>query len=279
MAHMTESTGKTAVVTGAGSGIGRELALLCAARGMGVVLADVDAPGLEDTAALLPAGAPHLCVDCDVSKVEAVERLASLSEECFGAVHLLFNNAGVAVSGPTWTTTLEEWKWVLEVNLMGVVHGVRSFVPRMLAHGHKAHVVNTASAAGLLSPPGTSVYCASKHAVVALSECLEQELRAAKSTIGVSVLCPGFVKTGIADAARNRPAELESSNPLGAAYAERARQAIEAARLSAADVARITLDGVDKGLFYILPHPGIKDGIASRMGDMLSGRMTQRQIF
>lgn len=279
MAHMNELIGKTAVVTGAGSGIGREIALLCARKGMSVVLADVDEPGMANTAEMMEPTTARLCVSCDVSKAEAVERLALLCEERFGGTHLLFNNAGVAVSGPTWTTTLEEWKWVLDVNLMGVVHGVRSFVPRMLAHGGTAHVVNTASAAGLLSPPGTSVYCASKHAVVALSECLHQELRAARAAVGVSVLCPGFVKTGIADAARNRPPELDTRNPLGAVYAERARQALETGKLSAADVARITLEGVEKGDFYILPHPGIRPAIEARMGDMLSGRFTQKQIF
>src|SRR5687768_9401323 len=187
--------GKVAVVTGGGSGIGRELALACAAEGMRVVLADVDVPGMAVTARLLGA-AESISVPCNVARAAEVEALAERTYERFGAAHLLFNNAGVAVVGPMWTTTLEEWEWVMGVNVMGVVHGVRSFVPRMLKQGDACHVVNTASAAGLTTVPGNSVYCVSKHGVVAMSECLKHELRREKAPIGVSVLCPAFVKTG-----------------------------------------------------------------------------------
>src|SRR5207253_3981876 len=135
--------------------------------------------------------------------------------------------------GPTWTTTLEEWEWTLGVNLMGVVHGIRSFVPRMLEQGGEAHVVNTASAAGLISVPGSSVYCVTKHGVVTMSECLKNELRQAKAAIGVSVLCPAFVPTRIVDSERNRPAELAASNPLGAAYRKVVKKAVESGRISA----------------------------------------------
>jgi NAD(P)-dependent dehydrogenase (short-subunit alcohol dehydrogenase family) len=178
----------------------------------------------------------------------------------------------VAVVGPTWTTTLEEWEWVLGVNLMGVVHGIRSFVPRMLKQGDECHIVNTASAAGLTTVPGNSVYCVSKHGVVAMSECLKHELRREKASIGVSVLCPAFVKTGIFDSARNRPSELAKDNPLGAPYASMGRKAIESGRLSAADVARITVEAVKAGRFYVLPHEKVRGLVETRMKDILDDR-------
>ena len=263
--------GKVAVVTGAGSGIGRELALACARHGMKVVLADVDEPGMAETTALLgPAGS--LAVRCDVSKADQVESLAVKAHEKFGAVHLLFNNAGVACSGPIWTTTLEDWQWTLGVNLMGVVHGIRSFVPRMLEQGGPAHVVNTASAAGLLSVPGSSVYCVSKHGVVTMSECLKHELQRAKAAIGVSVLCPAFVPTRIVDAERNRPAELAAANPLGAPYRQMVRKAVESGRISAAEVAAMTLDAVTHGRFYVLPHGKIRNHVETRMQDIVQDR-------
>lgn len=268
---MKNLEGKVAVVTGGGSGIGRELALACGHAGMKVVLADVDAAGMAETVKLLGA-APSAALQCDVSRAEEVENVARAAYERFGAAHLLFNNAGVAVSGPTWTTTLEEWQWTLGVNLMGVVHGIRSFVPRMLQQGGEAHVVNTASAAGLISVPGSSVYCVSKHGVVTLSECLQHELRQAKATIGVSVLCPAFVPTRIVDSERNRPAELSACNPLGAPYRKMVKKAVESGRISAAEVAAITLEAVKAGRFYVLPHRKIADHVATRMQDIVEGR-------
>lgn len=269
---MRELDGKVAVITGAASGFGRELAIQCAAAGMKLVLADRDAAGIGATVALLPAGTEVLEQRCDVSKPNDVEALAEATYGRFGAAHLLFNNAGVAVSGPTWTTTLDDWKWVLDVNLMGVVHGIRSFVPRMLAQGQPAHVVNTASAAGLVSPPGSSVYCVSKHGVVTLSECLHHELTLGKLPVGVSVLCPAFVPTGIGHSERNRPAELADANPEGEIYAELMRKAIAAGKLTAADIARITLEAVREGRFYIITHPTIKKAIEVRMQDILEER-------
>jgi len=269
---MNELKGKVAVITGAGSGFGRELALLCAAEGMRLALADVDEAGLEGTQALLPAGTEVLCQRCDVSKADAVEALAAQTYARFGAAHLLFNNAGVAVAGPTWTATLDDWQWVLGVNLMGVVHGVKSFVPRMLAQNDDCHIVNTASVAGLLSVPASSVYCVSKHGVVTLSECLHHELRAANSKVSVSVLCPAFVNTGIAEAGRNRPAELAATNPAAAEYEARILKAVRSGKLSAADVARMTMDAVKADRFYILTHPAIKPAIEARMRDILDGR-------
>ncbi|MFZ2870335.1 SDR family NAD(P)-dependent oxidoreductase [Zavarzinia sp.] len=270
---MQDLANKVAVITGAASGFGRELAVQCAGAGMKLVLADRDQEGLGATLALLPGATDVITAICDVSKPCDVDNLAEATYARFGAAHLLFNNAGVAVSGPTWTTTLDEWKWVLDVNLMGVVHGIRSFVPRMLAQGQPAHIVNTASAAGLVSPPGSSVYCVSKHGVVTLSECLHHELQLEGAPIGVSVLCPAFVPTGIGHSERNRPAEFADANPLGEVYAEAMRKAIAAGKLTAADVARITLEGVQAGRFYIITHPTIKKAIEIRMQDILEERL------
>jgi NAD(P)-dependent dehydrogenase (short-subunit alcohol dehydrogenase family) len=268
-----ELKGKAAVVTGAGSGIGRELALACAREGMSVVLADIDENGMQETAlAVAQLGARAESFRCDVSKASDVDLLAGRAWERFGAVHLVFNNAGVAVSGPAWTATLEDWQWTLGINLMGVVHGVRSFVPRMLAQGGECHVVNTASVAGLVDIAGSAVYCVSKHGVVALSECLYHDLRVAKAQVGVSVLCPAYVNTGIGDSDRNRPADLAATNPLGAPYREAVREALKHGRLSAADVAREAMEAVKENRFYILTHGRIKGAIEARMRDILEER-------
>ena len=270
---MRELKGKAAVVTGGGSGIGRELALACAREGMGVMLADIDEPGMKETAALIaPLGAVVETMRCDVSKPQEVEALANMAWKRLGYVRLVFNNAGVAVAGPAWTATLEDWKWTFDINLMGVVHGIRAFVPRMIAQGGEGHVVNTASVAGLVNIPGSAVYCASKHAVVSLSECLHHDLRVAQSKVGVSVLCPAYVNTGIGDSARNRPKELAATNPLAAPYEEAVREALKHGRVSAAEVAKATIDGVKEGRFYILTHDKILGAIESRMQDILQGR-------
>jgi NAD(P)-dependent dehydrogenase (short-subunit alcohol dehydrogenase family) len=270
---MKSLIGKVAVVTGAGSGIGRELALACARERAWVVLADIDEAGMRATlAAIAPLGTRALQVRCDVSKPEELDRLAARTYEEFGAAHLLFNNAGVAVAGPVWTATLEDWTWALGINLMGVVHGVRSFVPRMLAQKDECHVVNTASVAGLLSIPGSSIYCVSKHGVVTLSECLLHDLRVAGASIGVSVLCPAYVNTGIGDSERNRPSELAATNPLAAPYKEAVRKALLSGKISAEEVARTTLQAVKENRFYILPHQKIKTAIETRMRDILEDR-------
>jgi NAD(P)-dependent dehydrogenase (short-subunit alcohol dehydrogenase family) len=271
---MLELKGKVAVVTGAGSGIGRELAAACAREGMDVMLADIDEPGMRESAAMIaPLGVRVARMRCDVAKPQEVEALAERSWKELGEVRLLFNNAGVAVSGPVWTATLEDWKWTLDINLMGVVHGVRSFVPRMIAQGGECHVVNTASVAGLVDLPGSAVYCVSKHGVVALSDCLFHDLRVARAQVGVSVLCPAYVNTGIGESARHRPSELAASNPLAAPYEEAVRQALKHGRLTAADVANATLDAVKSGRFYILTHEKIKGAIEARMRDILDGRL------
>jgi NAD(P)-dependent dehydrogenase (short-subunit alcohol dehydrogenase family) len=269
---MKELKGRVAVITGAASGFGRELAILCAAEGMKLVLADIDAKNLPGTVALLPPGTPSISVKCDVSKPESVENLARETYASFGAAHLLFNNAGVSPVGPAWSATLEDWQWTLGVNLMGVVHGIKYFVPRMLEQKDECHVVNTASVAGMLSVPGSAVYCVSKHGVVTLSECLYHDLSIFKAKIGVSVLCPAFVNTGIKDSERNRPGELAATNPLGEPFNAMMRKAVESGKLTAADVARQTMDAVKDNRFYILTHPKIKVSIEARMRDILDGR-------
>ncbi|WP_234264469.1 SDR family NAD(P)-dependent oxidoreductase [Hydrogenophaga sp. NFH-34] len=264
--------GGIAVITGAASGFGRELALLCAAAGLQLVLADVDEAGLAQTVALtgLPPAAV-LAQPCNVADAGEVDRLAARAHERFGAVHLLFNNAGVIAAGPSWKATPQDWQWVFGVNVMGVAHGIRSFVPGMLAQGEPAWVVNTASVAGLVCPPELGVYAASKHAVVALSECLHHELAGSGQPVGVSVLCPAYVDTGIADAFRHRPAELAERNPDDAAFLARTKVAMQAGRLSARDVAQRTLDGVREGRFYILSHRSAAAGVESRLRAFLAG--------
>ena len=221
---MRELRDKVAVVTGAASGIGRAMVDRFAAEGMRVVLADVEAPALEQAAEEVAArGARVLAVPTDVSNAEAVEILAARTLETFGAVHLLCNNAGVVSAAPFWELPLADWAWVLGVNLWGVIHGCRTFVPRMLAQAGEAHVVNTASMAGLVSSPFNAIYNVAKHGVVTLSETLYFDLLLREAPIGVSVLCPGFVATRIIDADRNRPAD--TARAKGRARSGRGRDA------------------------------------------------------
>ena len=255
-----------AVITGAASGFGRAFAQACVAEGMKVVLADVDDSGLAGTRDLLPSEAEALVVPTDVSEFGFGASAGGPQLRPFRAGHVAFQQRrrrnwrnSVGKSTPA------DWAWVLGVNLMGVVHGIQSFVPRMLAQGHPAHIINTASAAGLVSVPGGAVYCASKHAVVALSECLHQELKVKTSRIGVSVLCPSFVRTAIAESERNRPAALHNRQPASNHGSEPLRQAMARARITADDIARVTLDAVQGSRFYVLPHPKVRDEVRARM--------------
>jgi NAD(P)-dependent dehydrogenase (short-subunit alcohol dehydrogenase family) len=211
-----------------------------------------------------------------VSKAEDVERAAAEAKSAFGAVHLLFNNAGVAGGGGyLWESSLKDWKWILGVNLMGVVHGIRSFVPLLLEHGGEGHVVNTASAAGLVSSPLMGAYNASKHAVVTLSETLHHELRLANARIGVSVLCPAYVPTGISSSERNRPSELvEDAPPTESQLAARRRseKAVSSGKVSAADVARLTFDAIREGRFYVVTHPKLLPSVELRLRDVVEQR-------
>jgi len=262
---------RVAVVTGAGSGIGRELALACARRGMTVVGADVERPALEETEHLLrELGTPCRMKQCDVTRSADVERLAQdCSDEC-GGVDWLFNNAGVATLGPVWQATESDWAWVLGVNLLGVANGVRAFVPRMLERGTRAHVVNTASAAGLATLAGSGVYCASKHGVVALSECLAHDLAAVGAPIGVSVLCPSLLPSRIHEAARNRPAALADAAAEPAAAKQRVHAGMAGSTVSARDAAEATLCAIDAGRFYVLPHAQTGVSVRRRMASILT---------
>lgn len=260
-----ELTGRTAAITGAASGFGRQIALACARDQMRLVLGDVDEKGLAMTAEKAEAlGAEVAVRRCDVSKAEDVSALAALADECFGGADVVFNNAGVAAAGPAWLATLEDWKWVLDVNLMGIVHGIRAFVPAMIARGRPARVVNTASIAGLVSPPGLAVYAASKHAVVSLSECLAHDLAMARAPVGVTVLCPGYVRTGIAHAFRNRPAELAATNPLAPVYGAKIAEIVAASTITAAEVAAAVIQAVRDEVFYVLTHPGCEADVHAR---------------
>ena len=210
---MKDFAGKVAVITGAGSGFGREFARIGASLGMRLVLADVQADALAAVVdELRERGVEVIGERVDVSKGDQVERLAQRTKEAFGKVHLLFNNAGVAAGGLVWESTEKDWQWTLGVNLWGVIHGVRCFVPMMLEQGDECHVVNTASVAGLLSTQLMGVYNVSKHGVVTLTETLYHDLRLANANIGVTLLCPAFVPTGIHASERNRPPELASDS-------------------------------------------------------------------
>lgn len=273
---MKEFAGKVAVITGAGGGFGREFARIGAGLGMKLVLADIQVDALDAIAAeLRAAGAEVLALRIDVSKAADMEMLADKTYETYGAAHLLFNNAGVGAGGFVWENSVADWEWVLGVNVWSVIHGIRLFVPRMLAQGDECHVVNTASVAGLLSAQTMAVYNVSKHSVVTLSETLFQDLRVAKANIGVTVLCPAFVSTGIAASERNRPADLQSDKPLTQSQkiaAAATIKAVESGRLTAADVAAKTFDCIRENKFYCITHPKILGSVELRLQDILAQR-------
>ncbi len=278
---MKSFTGRTAVITGAGSGFGLEASRLAARRGMNVVMADVQADALEKAAAEIAGlGAQVLPYRLDVARAAEVEALGRATAARFGAPHFVFNNAGVGAGGLIWESTLADWEWVLGVNVMGVVHGVRVFTPMMLEAaradpGYEGHIVNTASMAGLVNMPNMGVYNVSKHAVVALSETLYQDLRLVTDQIGASLLCPFFVPTGITASERNRPADLDAgakptrSQLIGKAMSERA---VGKGKVSAADVAGYVFDAAESGRFYVYSHPNALGGVQSRLEDIVQAR-------
>jgi NAD(P)-dependent dehydrogenase (short-subunit alcohol dehydrogenase family) len=251
---MDQLAGKVAVVTGAASGIGFALCQRFAAEGMHVVMADLDATALDAAARRLDADV--LAVPTDVTSWERVDALAAQVVEQFGAVHVLCNNAGVQLPGRTWDFTREEWEWVLGVNLGGVVHGIRSFVPGMVERGEPAHIVNTASVGGLLAFPGLAPYATAKYAVVGLSECLEHDLRAAGAPVGVSVLCPGPTLSSL----RENSALLRPGGEEGRAVP----LVTEVPRMPAADVAAQVVDAIRANRFWILTHPAYNETIRRR---------------
>jgi NAD(P)-dependent dehydrogenase (short-subunit alcohol dehydrogenase family) len=269
---MREFAGKVAVVTGAASGIGRALAQRFARERMKIVLADVEPTALATAAReLTDAGAETLAVPTDVSRAEDVDALARRTLERFGGAHVLCNNAGVALAAPIWEHTLEDWRWLLGVNLWGVVHGVRTFVPLMLEAKTPGHVVNTASVAGLTSAPGLGAYNVSKHAVVTLSETLAKDLELAGAPIKVSVLCPGFVNTRILDSARNRPADLGSERERPSELEGVVRSLI-AAGMPPAEVASHVVRAIEEERFYVLTHPDFMAQVKERCQDIVEGR-------
>ena len=274
---MKDLNGRVAVVTGAASGIGLAMAKRFAASGMSVVLADIEQSPLDSAAAEVVAtgGAEVVPVRVDVSDAAAVEDLAEQTFARFGATHVLCNNAGVGGGGAQATLSVAEWNWVLGVNLHGVVHGIASFLPRMMASGEEGHVVNTASMAGHLAFSGMGPYNASKYAVVGISESLYHEL--AGSPIGVSVLCPGWVNTRIGESSRNRPAGVPErvARPEDLARSEYVASVL-AAGLPPSAIANLVHDAVVNETFWIFSHPEMLHGVRQRADDILAGRNPER---
>ena len=265
--------GKTAVLTGAGSGFGLECARIGAHLGMNLVLVDVQQDALDKAEQEMTAqGVQVLARKVDVSNAAEMQSLAEAVKARFGAPHFVFNNAGVGSGGLVWENSLADWEWVLGVNVWGVVHGVRLFTPMMLEAAQKdpnyqGHIVNTASMAGLLTAPNMGIYNVSKHAVVALTETLYQDLKLVTDQISASVLCPYFVPTGITQSQRNRPAALAEDKPtqsqlIGQAMSDKA---VSSGKVSAAEVAQKVFDAIASGQFYIYSHPQALGNVQSRM--------------
>jgi NAD(P)-dependent dehydrogenase (short-subunit alcohol dehydrogenase family) len=275
---MKDFKGKVAVITGGAGGIGSAFARRWAAEGAKIVLADVEGPALKAAEEALRAGGADVrAFSIDVSNHAEVERLAEQTLSAFGGVHLLFNNAGVQAGQGTalWEDTLKDWHWVVGVNLWGVIHGVRVFVPIMSGQGGPAHIVNTASVAGLRSSPDIGIYSVTKAAVVMLSENLFQQLRARQLPIGVTVVCPGVVRTRLNDAWRNRPPDLanETTPPLTPQQEAVKRRFVEtnAGGMAPDDFARIVFDAVSHDRLYCVTHHEWDDAIRERTGNILSG--------
>ena len=271
---MKKLKGKVAAVTGAASGLGRAMALAFADEGMDVALADVDELNLTAVADdVQEKGVRAITLKVDVSQAAQVDAFRDQTIARLGAVHLVCNNAGVSPLGAVWESSAADWEWILGVNLWGVIHGVRAFAPALIAQ-KEGHIVNTASVAGLISPPGMAAYNVTKHAVVALSETLYHDLRERKSKVGVSVLCPAYVPTGIADSERSRPKHLAASEKSVETQAKEAmmRKAVKSGKISADQVAQAVVKAVKADRFYILTHERIKPAIRARMEDILKAR-------
>jgi NAD(P)-dependent dehydrogenase (short-subunit alcohol dehydrogenase family) len=269
---MEDLRGKVAVITGGASGIGRAVAERAAAEGMKVVLGDIEEGPLKEAEhELIAQGAEALGVVTDVADVVSVRALRDRALDRFGAVHVVHNNAGVGLGGPIWEVSEEDWRWILGVNLWGVIHGVATFVPLFIAQG-EGHVVNTASIAGLTTAPFLGPYNATKQAVVAISETLFKDLQAVGAPVGVSVLCPGFVQTRIAESDRNRPAWAPDHEVGGAAELRSAVQGMVDSGIPPGTVADRVIEAVRTNTFYILTHPELDDAVKTRFDDILQGR-------
>jgi NAD(P)-dependent dehydrogenase (short-subunit alcohol dehydrogenase family) len=275
-----ELRGKVAAVTGAASGLGRSMALAFAAEGMDLALADVDEVNLSSVQEeVLAKGVRTITLKVDVSNAQQVEIFRDQTLTRLGGVHVVCNNAGVSPLGAVWENSAADWQWILGVNLWGVVHGVRAFAPHLIAQD-EGHIINTASVSGLISPPGSGAYNVTKHAVVALSESLHHDLRERNSKVGVSVLCPAYVPTGIVDSERNRPKELGASTKSEQTLAREAmlRKAVKSGKVSADKVAQAVVAAIKEERFYILTHPKIKGAIQARMEDILNGRTPRNPL-
>lgn len=276
---ITNFKGRTAVLTGGASGFGLECARIGARLGMNLVLVDVQQDALDKARQEFEAqGVNVLAQRVDVSNADQMQSLANAVSQRFGAPHFVFNNAGVAAGGLVWENTLEDWQWVMGVNLWGVVHGVRLFTPMMLTAAAKdpsfqGHIVNTASMAGLLTPPNMGIYNVTKHAVVSLTETLYQDLKLVTDQISASVLCPYFVPTGIHHSERNRPANLAADKPtksqlIGQAMSEKA---VSSGKVSAADVAQKVFDAISADQFYVYSHPRALGNVQRRTDAIVQG--------
>jgi NAD(P)-dependent dehydrogenase (short-subunit alcohol dehydrogenase family) len=264
---MRDFAGKTAFVTGGASGIGLALGRAFAQAGMKVMLADIETGALTAAVNSLHEFGPAIrSVICDVADPISVEQAARASFEAFGNVHVVCNNAGVAAGGGIDNISLDNWRWVIDVNLMGVLHGIRAFLPHIRAHGEGGHIVNTASMAGMINGMGFSPYSATKYAVVSMSEGLAALAR--PLGIGVSVLCPSYVRTGIGESGRNRPQRYGPGQPLDPASPAAAMVAEIAAQLQAGlapeAVAARVLDAIRNGDLYVFTHPDMREGVDER---------------
>lgn len=266
---IVDLAGKVAVITGAGSGIGRALAQRCGEAGMHVVASDVEEGALTETVALV--GGDTIGVLVDVADHAQVDALAGAAYDTFGAVHLLCNNAGVFQAGVVWERTQADWEWVLGVNVWGIINGIRAFVPRMIAGGEEGHVVNTSSLAGLVSNAFSGPYNTSKFAALGLTESLAHDLRATGAAIGASVLVPGSVKTRIADSTRNRPADLAAGvGAEDAAFVDKALADMTSTGADPLTVADLVLDAVRSDQFVIPTSAGYDDQITHRAEALLA---------
>lgn len=275
---MKEFKGKVAVVTGAASGIGLALATRCVEEGMHVVMADIEEAALQAAAEKLSATGSNsiLAIKTDVSVADEILKLKDKTIEEFGAVHLLFNNAGVGGGGNAWTATKKDWDWVLGVNLWSVIYGIQTFMPQMIAQDTECHIVNTASVAGLLGGTTNACYSVTKHGVVALTENFYQDIQAEGLKVGTSVLCPGFVNTRIFESGRNRPAHLtEAAEPAPLTAEQEARVAmfkqILEQGMQPAQIADIVFEAIRNNQLYILTHEHFAEMIETRAHNITQG--------